>query len=120
MPNHAQVFVKVNAPVDRGAATLITVLSRFPKLQTLESCEDISGWAWVTFVYGTRPEQWQELAKFLFGFLGPRLTREMGDRVTVTMHVTDAGLYRAEMAVRIPAISAAVRLLAKLRTEFKD
>ena len=111
----------MNAPVDRGAASLIEALSSFPKLQTVESCEGINGWAWVTFVYGEAcQETWEGLAKFVFGFLGPALTGELGDRVRVSMHVTEAGLYRAEMAVCTKAIPATIKVIAKLRSEFKD
>jgi hypothetical protein len=121
MASHKQVFVKTNVPVDRGVAILIAALSEFPKLQTVESCEDLKGWAWVTFVYGEHwHESWEQLARFVLGFLGPRLISELGDRITVSMHITEAGLYRAEMAVRKPAIPAAVKLLAKLSSEFTD
>src|SRR6266481_4734827 len=115
MAIHRQTWVKVNVPVDCGAAELIDALSGFPKLQTIESCEDIKEWAWVTFIYGNYWDKpWEDLAKFVFGFLGPRLALEMGDRVRLSMQVTEAGLYRAEMAVQRSAIPTAVKFLAKL------
>jgi len=118
---HQQVWAKVNAPVDKGVASLITALSTFPKLQTLESCENLQGWAWVTFVYGEHWKRpWEDLAKFVLGFLGSALARELGDRVRVSIQVTEAGLYRAEMAARIEAIPATVKLLAKLASDFSD
>lgn len=121
MAAHEQVFVKVNAPVDRGAASLISALSAFPKLQTVESCEDINGSAWVTFIYGDNEEKpWQELADFVLDFLGPQVVSSLGDRVTISIVITEAGLYRAEMAVRVAAIPATVKLLTKLRADFKD
>lgn len=119
MANHRQVFVKVNAPVDAGAATLVTALSLFDQVQTLESCEDINGWAWVTFVYGSE-QGWKDIAQFVFSFIGPRIARELGDRVTLNVQVTTNALYRAEMAVRVPAIPATVKLLTKLRSELKN
>lgn len=118
MATHEQVFIKVNAPVDRGVASLITALSSYPKLQTIESCEDSKGWAWVMFVYGDA-EIWQEVGGFVLGFIGPRIVQELGDRVTLNVHVSTSSLYRAEMAVRIGAIPATVKLLTKLRAEFK-
>jgi hypothetical protein len=121
MCTHEQVWVKVNAPVDRGAGLLITALSAFPKLQTLESCEDLDGWAWVTFVYGEHWKRpWNDLAKFVLGFLGPALAKELGDRVRMSVQVTEAGLYRAEMAVQTAAIPATIKLLAKLSAKFGD
>jgi len=121
MAAHEQVWAKVNAPVDRGAAPLVSALSGFPKLQTLESCEDLQGWAWVTFVYGQHWERpWEDLAKFVLGFLGPALMAELGDRARVSIQVTEAGLYRAEMAVQKGAIPATAKVLEKLASEFTD
>ena len=118
---HEQVFVKVNAPVDRGAASLISALSSFQKLQTIESCEDLKGWAWVCFVYG---EFWdkpcKELAPFVLEFLGPRLAREFGDRIKISLEITEAGTVRAEMAVNHGTISAVVNFLNKLSEERPD
>jgi hypothetical protein len=116
MCTHEQVWVKVNAPVDRGVGSLIRALSAFPQLQTLESCENLNGRAWVTFVYGL---DWRELSEFVFAYLGPKFATALGDRVTLDIHVTSNALHRAEMAVRVPAIPAAVKLLTKLRAEFK-
>ncbi len=118
MSGHEQVWVKVNAPVDRGVAELVQALSVFPRLRTVESCEGNGDWAWVCFVYG-RPhdESWKELAQFVLGEIGPRLVGELGDRVNISVQMTEAGQYRAEMAVRKAAIPAAVKLLGTLGTE---
>lgn len=119
VPKHKQVFVKVNAPVDAGAAGLVSALSRFDSLQTLESCEDIKGWAWVIFVYGDA-QKWEDVGRFALGYIGPRIAQELGDRVTLNVHVSTSLLYRAEVAVRVPAIPAAVKLLTKLHAELKN
>jgi len=121
MAAHDQVWIKVNAPVDSGIAALIAALSAFPKLQTIESCQGINGWAWVCFVYGKHWEKpWQELADFVLGFLGPRLAQELGDRIRVSLQVTEAGQVRAEMDVNSAAIPATVKLLNELRNEYRD
>jgi hypothetical protein len=121
MAAHDQVWIKVNAPVDNGIAALVTALSEFPKLQTIESCQGGNEWAWVCFVYGKHWETpWKELADFVLGFLGPRLTRELGDRIRVSVQVTEAGQIRAEMDVNSTAISATVKLLNELRREYRD
>ena len=121
MTEHRQIWVKVNAPVDCGVSSLVTALSAFAKLQTLESCEDIDGWAWVTFVYGEHwKKPWQELAEFVLDFLGPGLAQELGDRARLSIHVTEIGLYRAEMAVRSEAIPATIKALAKLHSGFSN
>lgn len=121
MAAHDQVWIKVNAPVDSGIAALITALSTFPKLQTIESCQGIDGWAWVCFVYGKHWEHpWEELAQFVLGFLGPKLAHELGDRVRVSLQVTEAGQIRAEMAVNAVTIPATVKVLNELRSEYRD
>ncbi len=121
MAMHAQTWVKVNVPVDAGMKEIIEALSAFRRLQTVESCENINEWAWVTFVYGSHWERpWEDLAQFVFGFLGPQLTSKLGDRVRVSVHLTEAGLYRAEMAVCTAAIPATVKLLTTLRSEVSD
>jgi len=75
-PRHPQVYVKVNAKVDAGIASLISALSRFPLLETFESCQgDVGGEneagqpAVVFFSYGS----WEEVVEFVFNFLAPRL-----------------------------------------------
>ncbi|MGH9534070.1 MAG: hypothetical protein ACRD2E_04345 [Terriglobales bacterium] len=118
MALHEQVWVKVNATADAGVCSLVGALSAFSELQTLESCQGAHGWAWVTFVYGQhwrRP--WQGLAKFVLGFVGPALARELGDRVRLSIQVTGGGPHRAEMAVQYAAIPAAVKVLTELRAE---
>jgi hypothetical protein len=122
MSTHEQVWVKVNTTVDKGISPLITALSAFPKLQTVESCQKISnGWAWVLFTYGEEGEQnWEPLARFVFGFLGPEIVKELGDRVKISMEVNEAGLYRAEMAVQPAAIPATAKVLAKLSAKLKN
>jgi len=114
MATHEQVFVKVNAPVDRGVAVLITALSAFPKLRTFESCENLNGWAWACFSYGEFWDQpCRELAPFVLEFLGPRLACEFGDHVRLSL-VSDGGIVRAEMAVEPDAISAVASFLEQL------
>ncbi len=113
MAHHQQVSVKVNAQVDRGIAELISSLSDFPELRTLESCERDNDWAWVCFVYGT--DGWRSLAKFVFDTVGPPLVSKFGDRVNLNIGITEAGDYRAEMTVNkgvISAVSKAVKRMA--------
>ena len=113
---HAQVWVKVNAPVDRGLEPLISALSAFPSLQTLESCEgDADRPAWVCFYYGSYWEQqWRGLADFTLGFLGPALIREVGDSAAVSIRVDACGIPRGELSVRPGMISAVTSALASL------
>lgn len=101
VPAHEQVWVKINAPVDRAIGGLISALSAFPKLQTIESCQgNGKEAAWVCFVYGIDAgEAWRELADFVLGYLGPRLAREVGDLASVRIQVTSFGRARGELWV---------------------
>ena len=114
MTAHEQVWVKVNAPVDKGIADLVSALALFPKLQTIESCQGTKGRAWVCFVYG---EDWKELSNFVLGFIGPKITREFGDRVDLSIRVAEAGTIRAEMELASESIPAIVGFLKKFRSQ---
>jgi hypothetical protein len=113
MTAHPQVWVKVNAPVDKGVAELISALSLFSKLQTIESCQGDKGRAWVCFTYG---QNWKDLSDFVLGFLGPEIAREFGDRVDISVRVAEAGTIRAEMDITSESTSAVVGFLKKLRS----
>ncbi len=64
---HAQTWVKINAPVDAALDELMCVLSTFPRLQTIESCQgNRTRPAWVCFSYGNSWEHpWRELASLV-------------------------------------------------------
>lgn len=114
MTVHRQVWVKVNAQVDEGIATLIEALNSFPGVRTIESCEGREDSAWVCFDRGET--DWKSLSEFVFAIVGPPLMAKFGDRVLLTVGITDSGLYRAEMTVAksiLPAVSDALRQLAK-------
>ena len=117
---HRQAWVKVNAPIDVGVSALIRVLSGFPRLQTIESCEgeaDCS--AWVCFRYGDYwKHPWRDIADFVLGYLGPNLVRGVGDAVNLSIRVTEAGFIQAELEVRRGAMPATIKTLEKLLQEF--
>lgn len=112
MTIHQQVWVKVNAQVDKGMAPLIEALSAFPGVRTVESCEGNAETAWVAFDCGE--QEWEALARLVLADLGPALAEEFGDRLSLTVTVTSGGLYRAEMTLAkavIPAVSKSLRQL---------
>jgi hypothetical protein len=112
MTAHEQVWIKVNAPVDKGVADLISALSLFPKVRTIESCQGTKDRAWVCFIYG---ESWKDLSEFVLGFLGPRLMQEFGDRVDLSIRVAEAGTIRAEMELSSASIPTVVRFIRGLQ-----
>ena len=113
---HRQTWAKVNAPVDKRIRELVEALSAFPELQTIESCQrDKDTGAWVSFWYGDYwDNSWNALAAFVLGYLGPKLTCELGDRVTLSIQVNSAGLPLGELIVRPGAITRTARLLRDL------
>ena len=82
---HEQTWVKVNAPVDRGIAEVVRLLSTIPSLETLDSCEGRPGGkAHVIFRYGG----WRQLGEFLFDDLAPLLSDDK-DHCMVTLELND-------------------------------
>ena len=117
---HRQMLVKVNGLIDVGIAELVQILNEFPGIYSIESCQGsprIS--AWVCFGYGNSfGERWQPLARFVFGFLGPRLAREIGDRASLAIQVTGSGHFQAELTVRPGNMKTTINALQKLRKTF--
>jgi len=111
------MFIKVNASVDRGAAEIVSALSLFERLETIESCEGTAeAGPWVCFHYGKYWDQpWRELAEFLLGWLSPRLVELIGDDAVLTIRVTPSAKILGEISVRFGAtqrVAAALRALA--------
>ncbi len=113
---HPQQWVTVNVAVDRGIVDLVTALSAFPRLETIESCQGEPGEAsWVCFYYGNYWEHpWRDMVVFLFDVLGPGLLKRVGDGIRLSLHVTETGVPRAEMVVRPGAMSGTVEVLQEL------
>ena len=116
MSTHDQVVVQVNVLVDSGIAPLIRALSKFPKLQTLESCQgDAMTPAWVCFYYGDdEGRRWRPLAEFVLEHLGPWLLDKVGDSAEVSVHRNGVGMPQGELIVRPGTIKAVVTALTSL------
>jgi len=82
---YRQNYVKVNVPLDEGMKGLITTLSSFELLETVECCEGHENRnAWVCFRYGSYwGHPWRELVNFVLGFMAPGLVSIVGDDVNV-------------------------------------
>ncbi len=114
---HKQTWAQVNVPVDEGVSGLVSALSGFPRLQTIESCQGDSA-PWVCFRYGNYWEHpWRELAEFVFGYLGPQLVNELGDRVDVVVRLTEHGDVQAELWIRHGALERTIETLERLAQE---
>ena len=70
MAIHEQVWVKVNAEVDKGMARIVAALSSIDGLRTLQSCEHSQdGESYLHFWYGS----WEQTADLVFGKIVPAL-----------------------------------------------
>ncbi len=70
------------------------------------------------FRYGPYWEDpWNELADFVLGFLGKRLTSIVGDDVSISIQVMPSGNIMGQLALRP---GAAPRVEAALRTLFQE
>jgi len=120
MKHHRQLWVKVNVLVDRSIKDLITALSLFPKLQTIESCQgNNNNSAWVSFYYGKNGQySWKELANFIFKYFGPRLAKEVGDRVDLHIRVSENGQIFGELFVRKKALPVVTKAIIKLSQNY--
>jgi hypothetical protein len=117
MPSHQQVWVKVNAPVDQGVAGIVSALSQFEGLETVESCQgDANRGAWVCFRYGRYWDcEWTELADFFLGYLAPKLVQLVGDDVNLRIQIAPSGQIFGELSTRPGAehrVETALRKLA--------
>lgn len=120
MEAHEQVWVKVNARVDRGVREIVAALSLFPDLQTIESCEGNPGEAaWLCFSYGSRRHGcWEETASFVLGFLAPKLHQKVGDSIRLTIRACEYGDVLVDLSVRHGCIPTVAQAIADLANDF--
>ncbi len=117
---HEQIMVKVNTLIDKGIAGIVSALSDFPNLETVESCEGNEECGpWVCFRYGTYwKHPYCELANFVLGFVAPHLSKAVGDDATVRIQATPAGNIYGELFVRPGAASRVEAALRDLSQSF--
>ena len=95
---------------------MLTALSSFTLLRTIESCErEGDKHAFISFDYGN--DDWRALADFCFGFLGPKLAHEFGDQVWLSVNVTGVGLIQGELLVRKPMIERVAKFIQNMNNE---
>ena len=101
-------MVKVNAPVDEGIASLVSALSEFDGLETLESCEGEADDrpAFVTFRFGS----WRTCGSLLFDTLLGAMEPDLRSAVSVSI----MGYSASHCHGRISLSSAAVERMTNL------
>lgn len=87
MTQHREIPVKVNAWADEGIADLVSALSEFDGLITLESCQGDAGEreAFVIFRYG----DWKQCGELLFGKILPAMSPDMRANVSLKLQAYD-------------------------------
>jgi len=107
---HSEIFVKVNASVDRGIAELVCALSEIDGLETIASCEGYQDGpkAYVIFRFGG----WRECGEFLFDRLLPAMDADLRSDVgcSIDGYATDNCHGRISLsAVAVGSVSELVR-----------
>ena len=82
---HKQVWVKVNAKVDKGISNIVMLLNEIDGLTTLDSCEGKETWPYVYFRYGG----YQSICRLLFGKLAPILIKQYGEDVVLSVEIAN-------------------------------
>lgn len=118
---HQQRYIQVNAPVDKGIASLVAALSQFQKLQTIESCQgdDSHIAAWICFQFGHYwLHPWKDLAEFVLGYFGPGLASKIGNMASVDIHIRSNGEPQGEIRVRPGAIDLTTKAVRELAAAY--
>ena len=112
---HEQVWVKVNAPVDRGIARIVSILNRLDGLRTIDSCEGIMGAkpAHVYFNYG----DWRQISELMFGRIGPTLWGRFGNEAVVSLEVFNESEPMGKLSFDKEATDVVASLLDELLQE---
>jgi len=120
MKKHEQVFVKVNVPIDKGVKGIVSTLSQFQNLETVESCEgNTKRGPWICFRYGAYwKHPYCELTDFVLGYLAPHLNKIVGDDAIVRIQTTPSGQIFGELSIRPGAASRVETALRKLVRDF--
>lgn len=84
--SHEQVWVKVNAPVDRGIAQVVTALSKLNDLQAVDSCQGEPNGGKAAHVYFYYRD-WRSIGELVFERIEPALHAKVGSAATVSVEV---------------------------------
>ena len=108
MPTHQQKWVKVNAPIDVQIAELVAVLNQVEGLETLQSCQGEPGerQGYVYFSFG----EWQNLCRFVFDSIAPRLHPYLGEDVKLEVIAADRPMAKMSFSAEaIPQVTSALK-----------
>jgi hypothetical protein len=105
---HTQTWIKVNAPIDERIAELVATLNRVEGLETLQSCQGEPGEqrGYVYFSFG----EWQNLCRFVFEDIAPRLKDYLGEDVKLEVVVGERPMARMSFSAEaVPTVTSALK-----------
>jgi hypothetical protein len=108
MSTHSQTWVKVNAPIDTGIAEMVSLLNGISGLETLQSCQGEPGHrqGYVYFSFG----EWQNLCRFVFDRMAPRLQSYLGEDVTLEIIAAEQPMAKMSFSAEaIPKVTSALK-----------
>jgi hypothetical protein len=108
MTTHTQTWVKVNAPVDKDIAEIVSLLNGISGLETLQSCQGEPGkrQGYVYFSFG----EWQNLCRFVFDRIAPRLQSYLGEDVRLEIIAADQPMAKMSFSAEaIPHLTSALK-----------
>jgi hypothetical protein len=108
MAMHAQTWIKANAQVDTAISEIVTLLNNVEGLATLDSCQgDLDHDGYVYFSCG----EWQNLCRFVFCDIAPRLRSYLGEDVKLEIVAAEISPIAklSFSAAAIPQVTAALK-----------
>jgi hypothetical protein len=113
---HEQVFVKVNAPVDKGMARIVEALSSIEGLQTLQSCEcSQSEESYIHFWYGS----WEQASRLVFEKIIPAL-ESIGVSAVGSVEIFNGSAPTARIGFSAAALEKATAAIELLVSTLSD
>jgi len=108
MGMHSQTWVKVNAPVDSAIAEIVSILNSVEGLETLQSCQGVSG-ARDAYVYFSLGE-WQNLCRFVFDKCAPHLREHLGEDVKLEIIAAESPIAKLSFSAdAVPLVTSALK-----------
>jgi hypothetical protein len=113
---HQQIWVKVNAEVDKGMARIVSALSSLGGLRTLQSCEcSPSGESYVFFWYGS----WEQASRLVFEKIVPVL-ESAGISATGAVEIFNGSLPTARIGFSAAVLEKATAAIETLVATSSD
>ena len=113
--------------MDEGIAPVVSALSLFPEIKTIESCEGliVNGYekvpAGVVFEYGHEKRKlhsWKNVASFVFDFFAPELWALVNDDASLSMKLNYGSRFYVSLSLRPSAINGVSEAIKKIHSKW--